>query len=206
MALTRAILLKYRWHIQIMLLIAFLGYLPLQLIMANLQTPTPEAILTLGGDGSREAFTAEFAKTHGNLPIWISSGMEVEKANRLFRAAGINPARVHYDRQAIDTVTNLTTLVEVLEQRQIHHIYLITSTFHMPRASAIATIILGHRGIRFTPISVPSPKPQESPLRVLRDLLRSILWVFTGFTGAEFRDRDRIAQINYHIFGSNDIR
>ena len=52
----------------------------------------------------------------------------------------------------------------------------------MPRAKAIAYLILGSQSIVFTPISIPSNHPPESPNRILRDIIRSLLWVFTGST------------------------
>lgn len=54
----------------------------------------------------------------------------------------------------------------------------------MPRAKAIATIILGSQGIAFTPLAVPSSRPQESIIRIIRDIARALLWIFTGRTGA----------------------
>ncbi|MDJ0898546.1 MAG: hypothetical protein QNJ55_07025 [Xenococcus sp. MO_188.B8] len=80
---------------------------------------------------------------------------------------------------------------------------MVTSDHHLPRASAIAqrqpsadhavpasliaTIILGSRGIAFTPIPiVDSTKPHhnESTDKIFRDIARSILWIFSGYTGA----------------------
>ncbi|WP_414542629.1 hypothetical protein [Nostoc sp. CCY0012] len=54
----------------------------------------------------------------------------------------------------------------------------------MPRAKAIATIILGSQGIAFIPLAVPSNRPQESIIRIIQDVARVFLWVFTGHTGA----------------------
>lgn len=196
---------RLRW-IAVVLLAGLLSYLPTRLMIAALQAPNPEAILTLGGGDAREVYTAEFAKNHPNLKIWVSSGMETERADRLFQASGVDLTRVHYDRQATDTITNFTTLVNVLQRNRIRHVYLITSDFHMPRASAIATIVLGHHGIRFTPVVVPSAKPKESPLRIVRDVVRSVFWIFTGYTGSEFRTQADIARLNYEIFGSNGKR
>jgi hypothetical protein len=51
-------------------------------------------------------------------------------------------------------------------------------------------LVLGSRGIAFTPISIPSDRfVPESPLRILRDTGRSILWLTTGRTGASFNPR-----------------
>ncbi|HEY9706719.1 MAG TPA: YdcF family protein, partial [Oculatellaceae cyanobacterium] len=104
----------------------------------------------------------------------------------IFRAAGISDARVHLDYRALDTVTNFTTLVADFNSRNIQHLYLITSDFHMPRAKAIATIVLGSQGIAFTPVSIPSNEPAESKLRILRDTGRALLWMIVGRTGASF--------------------
>jgi uncharacterized SAM-binding protein YcdF (DUF218 family) len=192
-----------RW-VSLLVCLGLLSYLPLQWMIATWRSPTPEAILTLGGDQSREAFTAELAKTHPDLEIWISSGKAAAETNQIFWAAGVNPVRVHHDRRAIDTVTNFTTLAEVLAQHQIHHVYLVTSDFHMPRAASVATIVLGHRGIRFTAIPVPSPKAAESPFRIVRDVARSLLWVVTGYTGAEVRAQPMLTHLNNQVFGTND--
>lgn len=165
-------------------LISLMSYIAIRLAIAAYLAPTPEAILTLGGRPARERFAAEFAQFHPNLPIWVSSGLRPQDARPIFRAAAVPDSHLYLNYEAVDTVTNFTTLVDDLEKHQIHHIYLITSAYHMPRASAIATIVLGSRGILFTPIAVPSAQPPESQWRVVRDVARSFLWVITGQTGA----------------------
>lgn len=175
-----------RWMV-VGVLLVFISYIPVQLITASLLAPKPQLIFTLGGRSAREAFTAEFAKLHPDLPIWISSGMEANLAQQLFQNAGIESHRVNFDDRATDTVTNFTTVVQQFQQQHIRHVYLITSDFHMARASAIATIVFGSRGIRFTPVVVPSFTPDESFAHVLRDVIRSIAWLVTGRTGANLR-------------------
>ena len=161
-----------------------LSIIPVRLAIASYQAPYPEAILTLGGGIDREKFTAQFAQAHPSLEIWVSSGTNPEKAQAVFRAANISDEQVHLDRRAVDTVTNFTSLVADFRNRGIQHIYLITSDFHMPRAKIIATIVLGVWGIAFTPISIPTNKPPESWLHILRDCVRALLWVITRHTGA----------------------
>lgn len=152
--------------------------------IARQQSPAPQAILMLGGNLDREAFTANFARQHPELKIWVSSGLPRSKAIQIFSAAGIDRDRVRLDYQAVDTVTNFSTLVGELKQQEIRHVYLVTSTYHMRRASAIATIILGSQGIAFTPLTVPSRDPAESWLQVARDTGRAVFWAFTGHTAA----------------------
>lgn len=107
----------------------------------------------------------------------------------IFQTAGIDEQRLHVDTRAVDTVTNFTTLVKDFSQQKIQHIYVVTSDFHMPRARAIATIVLGSQGITFTPVPVPSPYKPEPKIEILRDSFRSLFWLFTGRTGASLKNR-----------------
>jgi uncharacterized SAM-binding protein YcdF (DUF218 family) len=94
---------------------------------------------------------------------------------------------LHLDGRATDTVTNFTTLVEDFVRQKLQHIYLITSDYHMKRARAIASIVLGSHGIAVTPVEVPSQGDKsESLVRVLRDCGRSVVWILTKRTGASF--------------------
>ncbi|MBE9029810.1 YdcF family protein [filamentous cyanobacterium LEGE 11480] len=198
---------RFRKYLRLGLLILSLpmfGFIPARLMIATIQAPAPQAILTLGGARQREAFTAELAKNHADLDVWISSGLSQKDAQRIFSEAGVDFHRVHQDRVATDTVTNFTSIVDRLQQRNIQHVYLVTSDFHMPRAEAIATVILGSRGIRFTPMPVPSQEESESPLRIVRDIGRSIVWIFTGQTGAELRTGRATYKLNNQIFGQNE--
>jgi uncharacterized SAM-binding protein YcdF (DUF218 family) len=168
----------------ISLLVVLISFIPVRIAIAHIQSPQPQAILTLGSWLDREFFTADFASKNPHLEIWVSSGTPREFASPIFRSFGIPDNRVHLDYRAVDTVTNFTTLIEDFKSRKIRHIYLITSEYHLARATAIATLILGSQGIIFTPVSVPSHEPSESHFRILRDIFRSLLWIFTGRTGA----------------------
>jgi uncharacterized SAM-binding protein YcdF (DUF218 family) len=160
-----------------------------RLVITAHQYPVPAAILTLGGGQGREAFTATFAQTKTALPIWVSTGAPAPVARAIFAEAGIGSERLWLDYRAVDTVTNFTSLVSDLRDHQIHHLYLITSEFHMPRASLIASVVLGSQGIAFTPVPIPprrlqDPGSRESLLHIARDLLRAYGWLLTGRTGA----------------------
>jgi uncharacterized SAM-binding protein YcdF (DUF218 family) len=144
----------------------------------------PDAILVLGGSPDRERFTAEFAQTHPKLPIWISSGSPREYTEWVFSEAGINSNRLNLDYQAVDTVTNFTTIVDQLHKQGVRSVYLITSDYHMRRAQVIGEIVLGSRGIQVKPVSIPSSQIEEPWTKALRDGGRAVLWVTTGHTGA----------------------
>ena len=147
-------------------------------------TPAPEALLVLGGHEERERFTAQLARQHPQLPIWISSGSPEGYAREIFANAGIDRDRLHFDYRASDTVTNFTTLVDELEAQGIDSVYLITSENHMQRAKIIGDIVFGSRGIDFEPIAVPSNNPPEPMEKCLRDGARAVFWLITGHTGA----------------------
>jgi uncharacterized SAM-binding protein YcdF (DUF218 family) len=177
--------IKRYWVLAVVgFLLTILLFIPVRLAIASQQAPQPQAILMLGGEtGERETFTAQFAQYYPNLDIWISSSINPQKIRAIFQAAGIPKSRLNLDYSAVDTVTNFTTLVSKFKQRQIQHLFLVTTDFHMPRAKAIATIVLGSRGIIFTPLSIPSNTPKEPIIPILRDIARSLLWVLTGYTG-----------------------
>jgi uncharacterized SAM-binding protein YcdF (DUF218 family) len=161
--------------------------IPVRMAIALYQSPQPQAILTLGGGIDREKFTAKFAQTHPDLPIWVSTGSPNPITRKIFRKAGIPETRLYLDRRAVDTVTNFTTLVEDFQKKQIKHLYLITSDFHMRRARAIAFFVLGSHGITFTSVSVPPKQSPESGLIVFRDVCRTWFWLITGYTGASLK-------------------
>ena len=150
----------------------------------------PEAILVLGGAAEREHFAAELANQHPDLEVWVSSGTNPEYAQWLFQEANVPSDRVHLDYRAVDTVTNFTTLVTDLKAEGVESVYLVTSDYHMRRASIIAQVVLGSHGITFEPVPVPSEYDMAEPLlRGLRDGARAVLWVFTGQTGSSLGQR-----------------
>jgi uncharacterized SAM-binding protein YcdF (DUF218 family) len=152
------------------------------------QLVQPQAMLVLGGSTSaleREKFAANFARKHPDIPIWISGGSPKYYTQRVFTKAGVDPNRLHLDYEAVDTVTNFTTLVDELKARGITSVYLITSDYHMRRATVIGEIVFGSRGIEFKSVPVPSQREPEPVEKAIRDGARAVLWVATGYTGAK---------------------
>ncbi|MEG4323199.1 MULTISPECIES: YdcF family protein [unclassified Microcoleus] len=169
------------WFLVGLLMACWFGY---QQLKSEFQRP--QALLVLGGATEREVFAAKFAQEHPALPIWVSSGSNPEFAEWVFSEAGIKSDRLHLDYRAVDTVTNFTTLVDELKDRGIESVYLITSDDHMRRAQIIGEIVLGSRGISFKPVAVPSGRTPEPVQKAVRDGARAILWLTTGYTGANF--------------------
>jgi uncharacterized SAM-binding protein YcdF (DUF218 family) len=167
--------------------------LPLLLWLAGYQiqallTP-PQAVLVLGGATEREKFAAQFAREHPQLPIWISSGAPQEYSEWVFSEAGIERSRLNLDYRAVDTLTNFTSLADDLKGQGITSVYLITSAYHMRRSRLIGEIVLGSRGIHLRPVEIPSEQSPESLSKALRDGGRALVWVTTGYTGAELHQQ-----------------
>jgi uncharacterized SAM-binding protein YcdF (DUF218 family) len=172
------------------ILILGVSYIPVRLAIANFQAPQPQAILVLGGYPNRIPFAAEFWHGH-QLPLWISDDTQAFKIyQRIFKQAGVPGDRLHYELTAQDTVTNFTSTVDDFQAVGVQHVYLLTSDYHMPRAIAIATLVFGSRGITVTPITIPSQHlSEETTMSLIRDSLRSLVWIFTGRTGASLKSQ-----------------
>jgi uncharacterized SAM-binding protein YcdF (DUF218 family) len=168
-----------------------ISIIPFRLAIALYQVPKPQAIFVLGGNFNRIIYAAKLAQKHPDLNIWVSDyPYTSEIYKRLFQKAGIAPERIHYDFCATDTVTNFTCTVNKFVEKDLKHLYLVTSDYHMARAQAIATLVFGSRGIAITPVTVRSNgDPPESKLRIVRDFIRSAIWMATGRTGAGFNPR-----------------
>jgi uncharacterized SAM-binding protein YcdF (DUF218 family) len=165
--------------------------IPVKIAIAFHQTAVPQAIFVLGGDYKRMEFAAQFWQSHKDLDIWVSDcDSNLDYNRRIFQRFGVPNRQLRFDGRATDTVTNFTSMVDKFAAQKIQHIYLITSDYHIRRSKAIATIVLGSQGIVVTPLAVPSADDKsESLVRVLRDCGRSLLWIFTGKTGASFNPR-----------------
>ena len=187
----KTLLKKRRYIVAVVasILIGIVVVIPFRLAIIQLQAPVPQAILTLGGGYQREVFTAKFALAHPAMPIWVSTGVKEIKAREIFQQVGISNRRIYLDRRATDTVTNFTTLVADFKKQGIQHIYLITSDFHLPRAKAIAFMVLGSQGIAFTPVSVATNNLAEPKIKIARDVIRSYFWILTKRTGSSLNRR-----------------
>jgi uncharacterized SAM-binding protein YcdF (DUF218 family) len=171
--------------------LVLIGVIATRLTLARRQQPRPQAILILDGSDARVRFGATFARLRPDLPMWISGDCSGRPAvHQAFNAAGLAPGRVHYDLLATDTVTHFTVLAGDYAQREIRHVYLVTSDYHMTRARIIAALAFGSRGIAVTPVAEPSDYwNEESWWKNGRDAARSLLWLGTGLTGARFNPR-----------------
>lgn len=184
-------LITNKYQFIFILLISFICTLlitiPLKLTVAKIQNPQPQGILILGGSHARESFSAQFAHLYPTIPIWLSSGPDDAISHQIFLNNNISLDRVYFDNRATDTVSNFTTLVDDFKRKKIKHLYIVTSDYHISRASAIATIVLGSKGIAFSPVGVPENREPEPTFKTIRDTFRAIVWVITGYTGSSLK-------------------
>ena len=183
---------RRKWPLRVVLVVLLLSALgstiPVRMAIARRRAPHPQAILVLGGDARRERLAAKLAQENPALHVWLSSGLEPVAATQIFREAGVSEERLHFDRRAIDTVTNFSTMVDEFTRRGIRHVYLVTSDSHMRRANMIATLIFGSQGVTFTSASVPTRTEVESLPHALFDCGRALMWIVTRYPGATPRD------------------
>jgi uncharacterized SAM-binding protein YcdF (DUF218 family) len=144
------------------------------------ETLQPEAIFVLGGETQRERFAASFAAKHPDLPVWVSGGAPKDYARRVFANKNVDLKRVHLDYQAIDTLSNFTSMVDELRKAGIKSVYLITSDDHMARSRLVGEVVFGGHGIAVKPVSFVSGRSDESWEKVVRDSGRAVFWLFTG--------------------------
>ncbi|MGB0564117.1 MAG: YdcF family protein [Spirulinaceae cyanobacterium] len=155
----------------------------------QVQVAQPQAAVVLGGLETRESYAAELAQKHPQLEIWVSSGSPEGYVRQIFAKAGVGSDRLHLNYEAQDTVTNFTTLLDDLQKQGITSVYLITSDNHMRRARIVGEIVFGTHGIVIKPLPVESPGQDETITKCAIDGLRAVLWLITGETGAEFKEK-----------------
>ena len=150
-------------------------------VEAALTNHQPQRILVLGGDADRERMGLHLARRM-NLPLIVSGGTNPEYAQWLRRDAGLEQHRLRLDYRAKDTLGNFTSLVDELQREGVHHLLLVTSEDHLPRAMAVGAIVAGSRGIRLTgvPVSCQPNCRDESLGKRFGDGLRAAAWVITG--------------------------
>ncbi|BAZ05124.1 YdcF family protein [Calothrix sp. NIES-3974] len=175
------------------LIVVLTALIPVRIAVTFHQLPTPQGIFVLGGAVERMEFAGKFWQSRRDLDIWVSDfDWNLEANRRVFKQFGVPDSQLHLDGRATDTVTNFTSLVDDFVADNLHHVYLITSDYHMLRSRVIATIVFGSRGVVVTPLGVVSSGDEdESLVRVVRDFGRCLLWVVSGRTGASLNPRFR---------------
>jgi uncharacterized SAM-binding protein YcdF (DUF218 family) len=174
--------------------------------------PTADAIVVLGGGDeygwmarpsvdadelpySRVAAGARAFEAR-RAPLVILSGgrggrhTEAEGMARAMQRLGVPDSALLLEQHSRDTRDNALFTARLAQGRGVHHILLVTSAVHMPRAS----LWFRDAGIAVTPVAVPEPSPRTGGARWLPS--RAALWrsgralkEYAGLFGALVRQR-----------------
>jgi uncharacterized SAM-binding protein YcdF (DUF218 family) len=174
--------------------------------------PKADAIVVLGGGDrydwmKREAVNADElpysrvaagarAWQAGRAPLVILSGgrggrdTEADGMARAMARLGVPGSALLLEQRSRDTRDNALYTAELAQARGVHHVLLVTSSVHMPRAS----LWFRDAGIRVTPVAVPEPSPRTGGARWLPS--RGALWrsgraikEYAGLLGALLRQQ-----------------
>lgn len=151
----------------------------LLLILKGAAHQPVDAYLVLGGSIRRELHVAQLSKLQPDIPVLISAGSQDPCLRLIYERVQAPLDQVWVEKCAQSTFGNFVFSLATLKQWQVHHIKLITSGSHTQRALWMAKIMLGAHRIWVTPEIVSEngiPGNQESPLKTLADVVRSVVW------------------------------
>jgi uncharacterized SAM-binding protein YcdF (DUF218 family) len=178
----RRLLRHSQWFLLLFVaLVAWVTILSTQLYR-HAQQP-PDAILVLGGSIRREIVVAEAAAQGNQLPILISHGSPPPCVRILFERVAAPLENVWLEPCAESTFDNYRYSLPTLKAWGTHHVQVVTSAKHLPRAHWLALILLGSHGIWPSMSPVPEkgvPANVEYPLKTLLDVLRSLGWALVS--------------------------
>jgi uncharacterized SAM-binding protein YcdF (DUF218 family) len=142
-------------------------------------------ILELGGDPRRNETAARLAKEDPTALVVVSSDGPVGVAASYY--SGME-SRVFWDFHAWDTVSNFTETYRWIKAKNPKKLFVVTSSYHMKRAMAIAGPVWFGRGVDIVPVEHPSPfqkDPQPLPY-----MLQALLWrLGFGYAGGPRKER-----------------
>lgn len=119
------------------------------------------------------------ASSKESLPILISKGSKPPCIRLLFERVDAPLQNVWLEDCARSTFDNYRYSLPILTQWNVHHVSVITSPSHLPRAKWLAQIMLGRQGIWVDMALVEEtgiPGNVERPLKTGLDVGRSLLW------------------------------
>lgn len=191
----------WRWGLGLLLglLLALVAACGVRGLVALHHRDAPvDAVMMLGGSIKRELFVSQYARSHPDVPILISSGSLPPCIYLIFQRDRAPIDRVWLENCARSTFDNFYYDLPILERWGVRKVSLVTSESHLPRALWLAQIVFGSHGIWVEPNIVPEvgvPGNQESRLKTALDVTRSLLWavasqVYSPTCGEELRLRD----------------
>ncbi|WP_071518513.1 YdcF family protein [Geitlerinema sp. PCC 9228] len=142
-----------------------------------------DAVLVLGGSIRREVYVAQLARdwqtSNRTIPILISGGSDPPCTVKVFHLFDAPKENVWLEKCATSTFDNFYFSVPIIKQWQARKIKLITSETHLPRAAWLAKVLFAAQGI-WVEVDLAKeigiPANQESTLKTILDVTRSLLW------------------------------
>ncbi|MEO1209039.1 MAG: YdcF family protein [Cyanobacteria bacterium J06638_20] len=168
-----------RWLLLSLLTLVFLWLATVGITLFRHSQQAPDAVLVLGGSITREIYVADRVALGESLPIVISRGSRPPCIRLLFERAAAPLDTTWLEDCAQSTFDNYRFSITILQQWQTHHVQVVTSASHLPRATWLARIMLGSHGIWPTMVRVPErgmPGNVETPVKTMLDVARSLAW------------------------------
>lgn len=180
----RYLIIKIVLIILIILLVGLLGKVVSQVReLPNAAQQPIDTFFVLGGSIQREMYVAQLAKQYPNVRILISTGADDPCIFKLFERNESPMEQVWLEKCAKNTFGNFYYSQPLLTGWNSHHIKLITSKSHLPRAKWMGQIILGAHGIWVDVDLVQEkgvPGNRESWLKTGLDVTRSTFWALAS--------------------------
>jgi hypothetical protein len=158
------------------------------------QPPPPEVISVFVEDPTRSIWALDLWKQKPGSLLVMQGRPSSQIANVTYlKSQGLWPAdqkRLVTLQPGCDTVGQVDALARLLAlQRRPGRVTMVTSTAHMPRTLAIASIVLGPSGwkVEGLPVVTEDNRP-EDPIRLWRDQLRAHVLRITGLSGSRGDD------------------
>ncbi|MDM7935841.1 MAG: hypothetical protein QUV06_00045 [Cyanobium sp. CZS 48M] len=152
------------------------------------------AVVVLAEDPRRTAAALEIWPRIPSAWLVPQAGPSLQRAVQAqLQARQLPPSlreRVRPLTCGLDTLGQITCLAEALRHWRrspngpaIGSVLLVTGEEHLPRALAVARIVLGSQGLPVSGWHANTQAAPEDPLRTQRDRLRAQLWRATGWDG-----------------------
>lgn len=142
-------------------------------------TQPVDGILVLGGSIQREIYGAKIVQQFPQIPVLISRGSHGPCIVELFQRTPAPLGQVWLEECAKSTFENFYFSLPILQDWQVHHLKLITSSTHLPRAMWLGQIMLGSHGIWVEVDTLEEkgvPGNREYGLKTILDVIRGCLW------------------------------
>ena len=160
-----------------------------------------DAVLVLGGSIQREIFVAQLAKQSPQVPILISYGSPDPCVRFVFEKLQAPIESVWLERCARSTFQNFCFSLPTLRRWNVHHVKLVTSQTHLPRAQWLGQILLGAHRIWMEVEVVPEtgiPGNRESTVKTSLDITRSLAWAVTSQVySPQCRNLKRLSEVEF---------